>query len=248
MPATKKKNFLFQEDWFNLISALPDASLGKVVRLMCDKAFRNMDYDPSTLEPMEQMAANFIMPKLEETQLHYEEVCAKRRANANKRWGESNSIQKNANAYNSIQKNANAEDKEKEIDKEIDKEKEKEKENESETDGVFSFSSLDFGKIYGFVDKKLRGPLNSWVRMLVSNGINPDYNYIAKDYGNLWDTLAGHSVEKATLILNCAVERKWKHLYKLPNNYALKSADIGRVVHTTNKDYTEGLELLTNKN
>lgn len=243
MDNKKKNNFLFMEDWFNLIEPMTDISMGKVVRTMCKKIFRGEDYDPKSFEPMEQMALGFIIPKMQEARLNYEAKCQKYRENANKRYGK----QSNAIATNGKQSNAIAEEREREREKEIEREIEKEKEEEREMEGVgaiapVSSSSLsDDKKLISSIvhNENLRELMIKWSDVLVEIGANtsivPEYTKLMK--------MSANNPKKAAQIVQCAIDRKWMHINPLPKSYAAKR-DIGRIVQNKDKDMTAGLDKL----
>ena len=77
--AKKKNSILFQEDWYNLTKPLTDEGLGKLFRAIMKSVFEGEDVDIESFDPMLQMALNFILPKIEEAQEKYQEVCKKRK-------------------------------------------------------------------------------------------------------------------------------------------------------------------------
>lgn len=77
--AKKKNSILFQEDWYNLTKPLTDEGLGKLFRAIMKSVFEGEDIDIESFDPMLQMALNFILPKIEEAQEKYQEVCKKRK-------------------------------------------------------------------------------------------------------------------------------------------------------------------------
>lgn len=241
----KKNNVLFQEDWYNLMKPMPDASFGKVAKAIFAKAFENIDADLQAMEPMEQMAVSFIVPKMLETRENYELRCQHNRENANKRW-HSDNMQSDAMAYNGMQSDAIALEKEKEIERETEKEKETETETErgvgASASLASSFSDIDLSSF----DGQLMPLVIEWCRVLQQIGIAPNTDYMKHESDRLLNYSHG-SIEKAKRILTFAIQRKWKHIFDEPkpkNN----NSNTGVVINTQGKDYTQGLERLTGAN
>lgn len=134
MTKNKKNTILFQEDWYNLMKSFSDESFGKVLRAIMEQCFQGKEVDINQFDPFQQMALNFILPKVNDAREKYEQVCEKRKKAIQERWGKkqkgtdtsvASNKEENTNASSTIQedtKNTNVSSSIQKIQKDTDNE------------------------------------------------------------------------------------------------------------------------------
>ena len=100
--AEEKQSFIMYKSWATLLVGLSEEEVGQIMKAVCSKEL-GQEYEITNRTA--QAVFNMIAPQLDEDTAKYQAKCEKSKASANKRWGNKEECERNANAS---EKNANA--------------------------------------------------------------------------------------------------------------------------------------------